>query len=428
MVEQWRRLAVNVTLASPLALAGRKPAGQLASALDYLPGARLRGALAEVLLADGDCPPDHRAAHAHCGSATCAVGRLFVSPNAALFHDGLPGEATSLLPATAMSCAAAPGFLAQPTADASHGVFDTLIDRTCWEIMAPAGLLYRPRCPAQDCGANVERYRAAYGRRAVGGRLAYFANRLPTRLLARTAVDRRWGGAADDAGYSVPVVSEAAPDPADPSGSVRATVFSSEVLVPDGPDAELVAQALARIEHLGGGTSRGLGAVQVQVSHAPPPEPLAARIERFARALAVRRAQYARLAPLSAASLEGAFFSVDLRSDALLRRRGWEPTPVLDADLLRAATGVDDASLALVRANAEPGWRGGWHAAWGLPTPSELVACRGSSYLFRTNNLAAWTDALEALELAGIGERTTEGFGQVVVCDPFHLVLREQAV
>jgi CRISPR-associated protein Csx10 len=155
---------------------------------------------------------------------------------------------------------------------------------------------------------------------------------------------------------------------------------------------------------------------------------VAARLERFARALAVRRAQYARLAPLSAASLEGTFFSVDLRSDALLRRHGWEPTPVLDADLLRAATGIDDASLDLVRAYAEPGWRGGWHAAWGLPSPTELVACRGSSYLFRTNNLAAWTDALEALELAGIGERIAEGYGQVVVCDPFHLVLREQAV
>jgi CRISPR-associated protein Csx10 len=294
--------------------------------------------------------------------------------------------------------------------------------------MAPAGLLYRPRCPARDCGANVERFRAAYGRRAVGGKLAYFAHCLPARVLARTAVDRRSGGAAYDGVYSVPVIAEAGPDPADPNGPLRPTVLSSEVLVPDGADAALVAEALTRIEHLGGGASRGLGAVQVQVSDAPPPEPLAARLERFARALALRRTQYARLAPLSAASLEGAFFSVDLRSDALLRRHDWEPTPVLDADLLRVATGVNDASLALVRAYAEPGWRGGWHAAWGLPTPSELVASRGSSYLFRTNNLAAWTDALEALELAGIGERTTEGFGQIVVCDPFHLVLREQAV
>jgi CRISPR-associated Csx10 family RAMP protein len=131
--------------------------------------------------------------------------------------------------------------------------------------------------------------------------------------------------------------------------------------------------------------------VRVAVSEASVPDPLAPRLEHFARALSVRRAQYARLAPLSAASLEGTFFSVGLRSDALLRRHGWEPTVVLDADLLRQAAGVADPSLTLIRAYAEPGWRGGWHAAWGLPRPPELVARRGSSFLFRTGNLSAWT-------------------------------------
>jgi len=182
------------------------------------------------------------------------------------------------------------------------------------------------------------------------------------------------------------------------------------------------------VERLGGGSSRGLGAVQVAVAEAPAPEPVAERLEGFARALAVRRGQYARLAPQSAASLEGSYFSIDLRSDALLRQRGWEPTTVLDAELLRAATGVADPSLTLVRAYAEPDWRGGWQAAWGLSRPTELVARRGSCYLFRTASLAAWTDALETLETSGIGARTAEGYGEVRVCDRFHLVLRERAV
>jgi CRISPR-associated protein Csx10 len=119
---------------------------------------------------------------------------------------------------------------------------------------------------------------------------------------------------------------------------------------------------------------------------------------------------------------------VGLRSDALLRRHGWEPTVVLDVDLLRQAAHVADPSLTLIRAYAEPAWRGGWQAGWGLPRSPELVARRGSSFLFRTGNLAAWTEALERVELLGVGERTSEGYGQVVVCDPFHLVLREQAV
>ena len=101
---------------------------------------------------------------------------------------------------------------------------------------------------------------------------------------------------------------------------------------------------------------------------------------------------------------------------------------MLDVDLLRAATGVGDTSLTLVRAYAEPAWRGGWQAAWGLPRPTELVARRGSCYLFRTANLPTWTEALTALEERGVGARTAEGYGEVRVCDPFHLVLRERAV
>jgi CRISPR-associated protein Csx10 len=155
---------------------------------------------------------------------------------------------------------------------------------------------------------------------------------------------------------------------------------------------------------------------------------LAARLDRFRGAVARRREQYARQAPLSVASREGAYFSIDLRSDALLRRDGWEPTVQLDAALLRAATGVDDPSLTLVRAHAAPEWRGGWQAAWGVPKPTELVARRGSCYLFRTSNLGAWSTALEALETLGMGARTAEGFGEVRVCDAFHLVLRENAV
>ena len=428
-----RHLAVTVTLESPLALAERKPRGQAAPGLDYLPGARLRGAVAALLLEEGVCPPAHRGPHAHCATADCPFGALFAGPAPALFRDALPGEATEVLPATARSCKHVPGFRA-PAArgarrdpDAGHGVFDTLLDRASWEILNPAGLLYQPRCPAPDCGGRVEPYRGYYGRHPVGGTLAYFRPRVPTRQLARVALDRRRRVAADELLYTLPVVSEAYPDPRD-QDTLRPTVFRGEVLAPDDANGALLAEALGRVDRLGGGASRGLGAVRIAVADAPAPEPLAARLERFAHTFHQRRDQYARLAPLSAASLQGAYFSLDLRADALLRRRGWEPTAVLDADLLRAATGVDDPSLTLVRAHAEGDWRGGWQAAWGLPRPTELVARRGSCYLFRTTNLAAWAAALETLETRGIGARTAEGYGEVRVCDPFHLMLRERAV
>lgn len=427
MAERVRRLVVTVTLQSPLALSGHRLGS--AETLDYLPGARLRGAVAELLLDEGVCPPAHRAAHAHCATGDCPIGALFGGPAPAIFRDALPAPATDVLPATAVSCKHAPGFRPaaggpRTPAEPRHGVFDTLLDRAAWEILAPAGLVYTPTCPTPTCGASVERQPGAYARRAVGGGLHYVEARVTTRLLARTAVDRQRQASAEDLRYSVPVVSEGVRDAAD---RVQPTAFRGEVLAPDDAHGALLADALARVEHLGGGTSRGLGAVRVAVSEAPAADSLAARLDGFARAVALRRTQYASLAPLSAASLEGSYFSLDLRSDALLRRGGWEPTTVVDADLLRATTGMADPSLSLVRAYAEPGWRGGWHAAWGLPRPAELVVRRGSCYLFRTSNLAGWTPALEALEAGGLGARTAEGFGEVRVCDPFHLVLRERA-
>jgi CRISPR-associated protein Csx10 len=421
----WKRLAVTITLESPLGLGERKPSGQSADGLDYVPGARLRGAVAEVLRADGACPPSHRAADGHCHASDCPLHTLFGGPAPAIFADCLPADATDVLPATAMSCQHAPGFRTQPGPERGHGVFDTLVDRAFWEILQPAGLLYAPRCPEPECRARVARYAGCYGRGASAGARTYFAAHVPTRVLGRAGVDRRTRTTAAALSYTVPVVAEAV---ADGRGAPRPTAFRGEVLVADNANGALLAEALPRVERLGGGGSRGLGAVRVAVAEGASPQPLAERLDVFARAVSVRRSQYARLAPLSATSLEGSYFSVDLRSDALLRRGGWEPTTVLDADLLRAAAGVADPSLTLVRAYAEAGWRAGWNAAWELPRPTELVAQRGSSYLFRTTDLGAWTAALEALERQGIGQRTAEGYGRIRICDSFHLVLRDQAV
>jgi CRISPR-associated protein Csx10 len=426
MADGYQRLAVTITLESPLALGERKPGGQGTHVLDYLPGGRLRGAVAEVLLDEG----------------ASDLGALFDGPGAAIFRDARPAASfrdagqgafdvpSDLLPATAMSCKRHPGFrgaAARPAAvDARpHGVYDTLLDRAFLETLNPAGLLYRPRCAERGCEDWATCFRGYYAARGVGGAATYARADVPGRLLARVALDRRRRVAADELLYTVPVLGEFADDGED---APRPTVFHGEVLVPDDANGARVAAALERVDHLGGGGSRGLGAVRISTAPAPPAEPLAARLERFRGAVARRREQYARLAPLSAASLDGAYFSVDLRADALLRRAGWEPTTVLDAALLQAATGVDDPSLTLVRAYAEPDWRGGWQAAWGLPRPTELVARRGSCYLFRTANAAAWPAALEALEASGVGTRAAEGYGEVRVCDPFHLVLREHAV
>src|SRR5581483_9312878 len=355
MASSYSHLAVTITLESPLALGERKPGGQAVAPLDYLPGGRLRGALAELLLDEG--PGPEHSGPGPAGATGDLFARLFAGDRPAIFRDALPGASrvvSELLPATAVSCKRHAGFRSAPGRGVRHGVFDTLLDRAFLETLKPAGLLYRPRCAQRDCPEWAERFAGYYGVRAAGITRSFFTVDVPRRLLARVALDRRRRVAADELLYTVPVLSEGTPNEEDEETS-RPTVLHGAVLIPNGVSVAPVAEALARVDHLGGGGSRGLGAVRIETAPAREPDmSLAARLERFRGAVARRREQYARLAPLSVASLEGAYFSIDLRSDALLRRRGWQPTTVLDADLLRAATGVDDPSLALVRAYAEP--------------------------------------------------------------------------
>jgi CRISPR-associated protein Csx10 len=49
-------------------------------------------------------------------------------------------------------------------------------------------------------------------------------------------------------------------------------------------------------------------------------------------------------------------------------------------------------------------------------------------YLFSTQNPELWYDKLAELTLWGVGDRTSEGFGQIKICDEFHLIFRENAV
>lgn len=74
-------------------------------------------------------------------------------------------------------------------------------------------------------------------------------------------------------------------------------------------------------------------------------------------------------------------------------------------------------------------YRSGWNSAWGLMKDIELVTNRGGVYLFSTSqeNEQLWIDKLKELEVKGVGDRTSEGYGQVQICNEFHNIFRENA-
>ncbi len=99
----------------------------------------------------------------------------------------------------------------------------------------------------------------------------------------------------------------------------------------------------------------------------------------------------------------------------------------LEHELLQLNTDEKDNFLKLEVVYSSYNYRSGWNAAWGLMKDIELVTDRGSVYLFSTNQPDLWIEKLKDLELKGVGDRTSEGFGQVQVCNEFHSVFREKA-
>ena len=79
------------------------------------------------------------------------------------------------------------------------------------------------------------------------------------------------------------------------------------------------------------------------------------------------------------------------------------------------------------RLNLRTGTRliAGWNAAHRLPKENDAAIEKGSVFLFaiQKNDLeeTALLEKLANLENGGVGWRRSEGFGQILVCDPFHL-------
>ena len=144
------QLSVTITALSPLCFSERRQEGRFRFSLDHV--------------SRGSAAGGGGVAHAACRSksTTPTFQRLFGvgQPPAALFRCAYPG--VDVLPHTALSCKDNLGFLASGT---GHGVFDTLVDRLCFEQLQPPGLLYRPRCAHENCDpGRVEAFTGFYSR------------------------------------------------------------------------------------------------------------------------------------------------------------------------------------------------------------------------------------------------------------------------
>jgi len=413
-----KKINLEIKALSPLAIGRQKPGGSISEAESYIPGTVIRGAIAAYILKRANTPI----------TASDNFHSLFLGDNPAIFQNAYPatlnidddiviGNDIRILPVTALSSKTHPGFMPE-----KNGVFDTLIDRFCAEGF---GQLYDPNCPAD--GDRVDAFTGFYSEFNED----YYSPSASTRLLTRVGINRRRATSEEKVLYSIEVLNESKGK----GNKEKPVVYSGAIVVVD----ELANSLQSFINNhqedlrLGGSTSRGLGRVKITAKspvEGKAVKPLVEeRVKEFQDKLHQRWDEWKRIynQPLEDLLQNRTYFTIDLQSDAILREK-WRRTTVISEDMLQQFAGVTDLSLKLHATYSSYDYLSGWNSAWGLMKDVELITNKGGVYLFSTNQPNLWMDKLKDLEVNGVGDRTEEGFGQIRVCDEFHLIIREEAV
>lgn len=427
-----KRIKLTITALSPLAIAGKKP-GSVSEVEDHIPGSVIRGAIAsQILEISKQQTPNIASQNLTENGGDFAT--IFLGDEPAIFQNAYPAVAKKselisqvvtdeimVLPATAVSSKTKPGFKIK-----GNGVFDTLIDRFCAEAY---DYPYDPSCP-QDLG-RVEPFGGFYSKSKDD---KYHSHSVSTRFLTRVGINRQRATSQDDILYSIEVLNESFSETPQKQ-NWQPVVYQSSILVYNEDLGKSLTDFINQnsgIFRLGSSTSRGLGKVKFKAELSESLTDVEDRINNFNNKLEERWRFWSIFGqPENDLLNNRTYFTIDLQSDAIFTEN-WQHTTVISSRMLCEFANVteEDNLPKLEVAYTTYDYRSGWNAAWGLMKDIELVTNRGGVYLFSVDKEKEkiWIDKLQELEIKGVGERTSEGFGQVQICNEFHNVLREEAV
>lgn len=423
------RLLLTIKTVSPLYAGAFKPYGSFLETGAEISGALLRGAVAAQTLPDCVAPElkqNHEACAVKdiCPFYYLTTGAAY--PTCAVSEGKVPTEPPLRTMAT---CKAAPGFLSQSgPREPKHGVLDTLLHHLVFNELRRLGScpdrLPRQRC--ETCEAPLE----PFSRRYIKERTNRYHTVSPpsTHRMTHVGINRARETAELGLLYSVQSIAEQ-------------TQFAGHLSLPESWDETRVDEfkkVLCSIKHLGGEQTYGLGRVEVTVGEVEDdPGDVPTRVSAFNEKLKEVWGEYATEGAPSVPDVY--YFTVDLLTPALLTTSDGRPTVQLTAPMLIQRAEelgfVDLPKLEEVNCPDASGKErplmftgptivSGWSEAWGLPKPPALAAVAGSVYVFCTNDIEAWHDALGKIEGYGIGIRREEGFGAVRICHPFHLEVK----
>lgn len=408
---------ITVYLQGPVLLGDESGVGNYEQTIDYIPGAVLRGAIAtHILQADAQ-----------------AFRRVFDAaerpPRFGNAYPAWPEVWAYPFPATARTCKQYLGYATDK--HEGHGVFDILVEQALYELLSDPQFPYRerllptlgtrwaelangydPRCPYeqdQKCGEQVKPATGYYILRSGGPGPA------PEPQISRAThvgINRARGVAEDNLLFTLETIENAA------NFGFRGQLVYDDTCEDD-LERLIGLRGQVNTFRIGRGRSRGMGLAKIQIDVPPsaPSEKIKDRLDLLQREFrkAVQE-HYAQVGGLD--FTPGYFFSLTLRAPAILT--GSDGLPSLWPDLSKTKL----AAVWPLRAWARTTVVGGWDAAAGLPRRTRQAIEAGAVYLYyapeTTLPRAALIPALEALELAGVGEQRERGYGQLTVCAPFH--------
>jgi CRISPR-associated protein Csx10 len=373
---------ISITPQTPIHIGKSKPNASFLPTKDVIPGSILRGALAEYLIMQG------RESEIKEFIMNMRFGFLYPSNSPVL----LP----SPLPTSTLECKTNPGFKSKE----SHGIFDALLASVAYEELKsvtefPVPLTFK----CKECGKRMDKVSGFYTKE--GGQ--YKKVEVKRTSQTKVAISRRRKASESEMLYSITAIRP------------QNVFFVGKI---DGEKDKLadLRDALNEVG-IGALTTRGYGVVKAKEADIKIDEGLKERVKLFNNSLKEMWSDIASIALNKDSVLKeptGTYFSVDVLSPAILRDYNGLST-------LKLQLNLDGKRMDPVLFSAYPDFIGGWSTAWGLPKATIYGAGTGSTYVFKVDEEGEELfKELERIELEGIGKKTDEGYGDVLICHPFH--------
>lgn len=393
----------------PLLLGEVRADSQFLVSQTYIPGRVLRGAWAEWLARKGVSD-----AQILQTMGQIRIGNFFPAVEWRRLQYALP------LPMSALSCKLRYGFASEPYPERKgHGVVDTLLPHLVYHLLRGQGaqLPVPFSVVCQQCGSQMEAFTGFYAVYQDGtDRYVHFRPRFHGQT--KVALSRYRRASAEGMLYTASALSPRAQKPDEEHKEAR-LMLVGRVRMPEEAFSGLK-EALEKVA-LGALHTRGYGRIRIQEAEVNLPS-MQQRFETFNQTLRELWQDIRRLAVNNQVLPQeppGLYFSVDLLAPGIFRENG---LPTLAPTLTIAGQ-----TLKPVFWFTRPDMASGWSTAWGLPKPTSLAARMGSAYVYRWDGSPEdFLPALQTLEEQGVGERPDEGFGECLICHPFHQEVEEK--